>query len=267
MTADSSNPTATDPQIAKCWEDHVEAHNAVDINAMAATYTDDCFICHYNVATGEKKVFSGIEGKMAFSEEHLNSLKMKDGTPTTNINVKNYFNGNTLFNQWNIKSDNYSYKDGADTFVFGGPDKLITHHYQWYFGTKLVESFGTPKECFVAHHNFVVAGDVTGVVNTFAEDCVISFFNTATNTRVEAKGHEEAAKLYTAFLKLIGGKEVATAKGSEGGDNFNGDTAYFAYEIKGAGITKANDVFCFSGSPDNKIKTLWTCYAGPAFAM
>jgi hypothetical protein len=267
MTAASSSPFATDPQIAKCWDAHVEAHNDSNIIDMAATYTDDCYICYYNVATGVKKEFIGVEGKMAFSKEHLTSLMMKDGTTTTNINVKNYFNGNTLFNQWNIKSDNYSYKDGADTFVFGGTDKLITHHYQWYFGTKLVESFGSPKECFHAHHEFVVAGDVTGVVNTFAEDCVISFFNTATNTRVEAKGHEEAFKLYTAFLKLLEGKEVVTAKGSEGGSGFNGATAYFAYKCEDAGITKANDVFCFSESPENKIKTLWTCYAGPAFDM
>ena len=76
------------------------------------------------------------------------------------------------------------------------------------------------------------------MVNTFAEDCVISFFNTATNTRVEAKGHEEASKLYTGFLKLIDGNEVAIAKGSEGGNNFNGDMAYFAYKSKVPGSPK-----------------------------
>ena len=264
---DSSSPTATNPKIEKCWKDHVDAHNTLDVDAMAATYTDDCFICYYNVATGEKTEFEGKEGKMEFSVEHLNSLKMKDGTPTTNMIVKNYFNGNTLFNQWNIISDNYSYKDGADNFIFGGPDMLITHHYQWYFGTKLVESFESPNKCFEAHHNFVVAGDVTGVVNTFSEDCVISFFNTATNARVEAKGHEEAKKLYTAFLKLIDGQEVVAAKGSGDGGNFHGDAAYFAYEIQGAGIKKANDVFSFSGCPENKIKHLWTCYEGPTFEM
>jgi len=101
-----------------------------------------------------------------------------------------------------------------------------------------VESFGTPKECFCAHHNFVVAGDVTGVLNTFAEDCVISFFNTATYTRVETKGPKEASKLYTGFLKLIDSKEVAIVKGSEGGNNFNGDTACFAYKSKVPGSPK-----------------------------
>ena len=144
---------------------------------------------------------------------------------------------------------------------------LITQNYQWYFVTKLVENFESPNECFEAHHNFVVAGDVTGVVNTFSEDCVISFFNTATNARVEAKGHEEAKKLYTAFLKLIDGQEVVAAKGSGDGGNFHGDAAYFAYEIQGAGIKKANDVFSFSGCPENKIKHLWTCYEGPTFEM
>jgi hypothetical protein len=188
MTANSSAPTATDPQIAKCWKYHVEAHNAVNINAMAArTYTDGCYICYYNVATGEKKVFNGIEGKMAFSEEHLNALNMKDGTPTTSIKVENYFNGNTLLNQWNIKRDNYAYKDGADTFVFGGPDKLITHHYQWYFRTKLVVSFGTPKKCFDTHHNFVIAGDVTEEFETFIRAVYYLLNSIARQTSLEIR--------------------------------------------------------------------------------
>ena len=185
-----TSPTATHPKIKKFWEDHVAAHNAVDADAMAATYADDCFVCYYNVATREKTEFKGKKGKMEFSIEHLNSLKMKDVTPTTDINAKKYFNGNTLFNQWNIISVNYSYKDGADTFTFGGPDMLITQNYQWYFVTKLVENFESPNECFEAHHNFVVAGGITGVVNTFSDDCLILFFNTATNARVEAKGHD-----------------------------------------------------------------------------
>lgn len=265
MTSPKSNTTssAVDPKIIKCWKDHVEAHDSVDVDAMAATYTDDCHIYYYNVATGENREFNGIEGKMAFSVEHLNSLKMKDGTPTTNIDVKNYFNGNTLFNQWNIKSDNYSYADGADTFVFGGPDMLITHHYQWYFGTKLVDSFKTPSKCLDAYQKFIALNDVTGVVNTLSEECIISFFNISTNTRIEANGLEEAKKLYTAFLKLVDGNDITVAEGSVNNNLAHGDTAFYAYEIVGAGIERANDVYTFSGSDENKIKHLWACYEGP----
>uniref|UniRef100_A0A7S3PWP6 VOC domain-containing protein n=1 Tax=Chaetoceros debilis TaxID=122233 RepID=A0A7S3PWP6_9STRA len=257
--------SAVDPKIIKCWDDHINAHNAVDINAMAATYTDDCHIYYYNVATGENREFNGIEGKMAFAVEHLNSLQMKNGKPTTDMDIKPFFNGNTLFNQWNIKSDNYSYADGADTFIFGGPDMLITHHYQWYFGTQLVERFETPAKCLEAFQTFITLNDVTGVVNTFSDDCVVSFFNTSTNTRIEANGLDEVDKLYTAFLKLVGGRTITVAEGSVNNNLTHGDTAFYAYAVDDAGIKKANDVYTFSGSGENKIKKLWACYEGPDF--
>jgi len=259
---------AVDPKIAQCWKDHLESHNTSSITAMAATYTDDCYISYYNTATGVKKEFKGIEGKLAFAEEHLNSNKNYDGSATTDMVVNNYFNGDTLFNQWNIKSEHYSYKDGCDVFVFGGPDKLITHQYQWYFGTKFTKDFESPEDCFKAHHNFVVSGDVLGVVNTFTEDCAISFFNLATNTRQEVNGHEQAKAFYKAFLKLIHGHEVveapvtnATVDTSE--IKAENNTLAFCYSVETAGILKSNDTFVFSGEKDNKIKNLWVCYEGP----
>lgn len=250
--------SATDAKIKKVWDLHVKAHDNVDKELMAATYSDSCYISYYNVATKERKEFRGVEGKKAFAEEHLDSLMMNDGKPTTDIKVKNNFHGNTLFNQWNIKSSHYSYKDGADTFVFGGDDMLITCHYQWYFGTKLVDAFESTGECFKAHHEAVVRGDVAGVINTFTEDVVVSLYNIATDKREEYVGHEKATEFYTKFLKLLEGKEVIEEEGSQSESPGPEDSKFFAYKVPDAGIKKANDVFIFSGSEKgNKINTLW----------
>ena len=251
-------------KIDKCWADHVKAHDNADKVLMAATYTDDCYITHYNVATKVRTEFRGIEGKKQFSDEHLDSNKNYDGNPTKDMKVSNYFYGNTLYNQWNIKSDNYCYKDGADTFIFGGPDMLITHHYQWYFGTKFAKSFESTDACFQAHHEFVVRGDVLGVVDTFTEDCMVSFFNTRTSSRQEFIGREQVKVFYTSFLKLLDGVEVEGEKNSTSEKEGNG-ALFFAYKAPDAGIKKANDVFVFGTGAEegNKISKLWTTYDGP----
>lgn len=250
-------------KIDKCWADHIEAHNGVDKKLMAATYTNDCYITQYNVATKVRTEFRGIKGKKQFAEEHLDSLMNYDGKPTTDMKVSNHFYGNTLYNQWNIKSDNYCYKDGADTFIFGGPDMLITHHYQWYFGTKFTKSFESTDACFEAHHGFVVTGDVLGVVDTFTEDCMVSFFNTRTNSRQEFIGREQVKVLYTSFLKLLEGVEVEGEENSTSEEEGKG-ALFFAYKAPSVGIKKANDVFVFGTAEEgNKISKLWTTFDGP----
>ena len=280
-----STSAATDPNISKWWGKHVEAHNSMDVKDMAATYSDDCYISYYNVADKKRTEFKGVEGKNAFSKEHLNSLMMRDGNPTTDIDVKNFFFGKSLFNQWNIKSDNFSYKDGADLFLFND-EGLITHQYQWYFGTKFVEKFEStkdpenstapvtsvastqiaagPSSCFGAHHHFVGIGDLEGVLDTFTEDVFISFFNITTNKSQEFKGQKEARAFYTAFFKLMGTIPAGDFKEGEGAAT-NGsepkDTFSFDWRAPKAGIKKASDMFVFGEG--NKISQLWMCYECP----
>lgn len=280
-----STSEATDPAIKKEWDLHVEAHNHQNVEKMAASYSDDCYISYYDVASKKRTEFKGVDGKIAFSKEHLNSLKMRDGTPTPDINVKNFFYGNTLFNQWNIKSDNFSYKDGQDTFIFR-EDGLITHHYQWYFGTKLVDEFEStkdpeavtppsacastsalvagPSSCFGAHHHYVGIQDIEGILNTFTDDVFISFFNITTNSSQEFKGLKEARFFFNAFFKLMATitdgdfkeEENSATNGSEPKDTFS-----FAWSAPKAGIKKANDMFVFGKG--NKISQLWMCYECP----
>jgi len=282
-----STSGATNLAIKKGWDAHVDAHNAVSVKAMADSYSDDCYISYYDVANKKRTEFKGVAGKKAFSKEHLDSLKMNDGNPTTDINVKNFFYGKSLFNQWNIKSDSFSYKDGMDNFIFNDAG-LITHHYQWYFGTKFVAKFEStkdpeaattlsapistlaagPSSCFGSHHHFVGIQDTEGILNTFTEDVFISFFNITTNSSQEFKGHKEARFFYNAFFKLmatiqLGDFKVAensTTNGSEPKGTFS-----FAWSAPNAGIKKAADFFVFGKG--NKISELWMTYEAPVLVV
>lgn len=275
--------------IAKNWDAHVQAHNTVSVKSMADTYDDNCYISYYDVANQKRTEFTGVEGKNAFALEHLDSLKMNNGDPTTNIHVTNFFYGNTLFNQWNIKSDSFSYKDGADYFIFGD-NGLITHHYQWYFGTKLVKSFASTKDpeeeslstvvatstvpaagrssCFGAHHHFIVISDIEGILNTFTDDVFISFFNITTNSVQQFKGQKEARFFYNAFLKLmatIPDGDFAEEDNQATNGNEPKDTLSFSWKAPKAGIKKANDMFLFG--EENKISELWMCYECPELVV
>jgi hypothetical protein len=121
----------------QCWTDHFTAHNAMDLDKVVASYSEDCVLQEYNNVTKVMNVYKGHDGVKEFFKIHLASLQMPDGTITKDFGVNldpPEVNENTVWINFWGKSPTTEYKDSVDTIVMkqtGPVTAKINFHYQF----------------------------------------------------------------------------------------------------------------------------------------